>query len=333
MLYSQDRGHAYRVRLSLLLLAFCWWLGANAHWSRAQGIPRQQALPPRTIILPQRAVMREQATLAVIDAAGRLLPGVTLEISSEQKHAGSAGSPSENMGTSLNPPQKVTTDSTGRALFMAPGIPGPFVAKISGTGLAAGSVAVAQGEMNGHLAPAAGESSALTVNSYPHVLAIRDRFAIAGKGFHGAADLNHVFLGGQTCLVIAASPVSLVVLPGPHVLAGATRLRVKVDGYEAGRLPVTAILLEFSGPERAPSPGGDGKLILHVHGTTDPVAVEVHNGSPKVIQLLSSHSVRLKTSGGEENIAPVELKFLSLGDYLISARLVGADSANPPRGN
>ena len=34
---------------------------------------------------------------------------------------------------------------------------------------------------------------------------------------------------------------------------------------------------------------------------------------------------RLKTSGGEENIAPVEVKFVTGGNYSVSARLISAD--------
>jgi hypothetical protein len=37
---------------------------------------------------------------------------------------------------------------------------------------------------------------------------------------------------------------------------------------------------------------------------------------------------RVKTSGGDENIAPVEVKFVTDGNYTVSARLI---SANPRR--
>jgi hypothetical protein len=322
MLLARDHGYARRARLTVIVLACCWLLAGNMKVDWAQELPRRKIPAPRTIVMPQQVVVREQATLAVIDAAGRLLPGVTLEISQGQPDASPSGSP----------PVKTTTDSTGRALFIAPSNPGTFIAKISDTELAAPSVALTREQINPHPVPAGG-APATIVNSYPHVLAIRDRFAITGKGFHGAADLNHVFLGDQSCLVIAASPVSLVILPGPHVPAGATHLRVNVDGHDSGRLPVAAVLLEFSGPDQAAAAGGDGKMILHVHGTTESVAVEVHNGSPRIIQLLHGNSLRLKTSGGEENTVPVELKFLSSGDYILTARLVEVDSGNMPRGN
>jgi hypothetical protein len=166
------------------------------------------------------------------------------------------------------------------------------------------------------------------VISYPRVLAILDRFAIEGNGFRGAADANHVFLGDQPCLVVAASPVSLVVLPGPHIPIGDIALRVRAGGHDAGPFPVTGVLLDFSGPAEAPTAGAEGKLILRVHGTTEPLAVEVRNASPEIIRLLHGNMQRLGTSGGEENIAPVELKFLASGNYVVTAWLAPGDAVS-----
>jgi hypothetical protein len=93
------------------------------------------------------------------------------------------------------------------------------------------------------------------------------------------------------------------------------------------------VLLDFSGPAEVPTAGAEGKLILHVHGTTEPIAVEVRNASPEIIQLLHGNVQRLETSGGEQNIAPVVLKFLASGNYTVTARIVPADSGSPGGGN
>jgi hypothetical protein len=85
------------------------------------------------------------------------------------------------------------------------------------------------------------------------------------------------------------------------------------------------VLLEFSGPAEAVNAGSSGKLILHAHGTTSPLLLEVRNGSPGVIHLSKGNVQRLKTSGGDENIAPVEVKFVTGGSYLVTARLISAD--------
>jgi hypothetical protein len=163
------------------------------------------------------------------------------------------------------------------------------------------------------------------VLSYPHVIAIHDRFTLEGSGFRGAADSNHVYLNDVPCLVVASSPVSIVVLPGPRVPVGDVNLQVTVTGMDAGNFPVSIVLLEFTGPAEAVNAGSSGKLILHAHGTTEPLMLEVRNGSPGVIQLSKGNLQRLKTSGGDENIAPVDVKFLTGGNYSVTARLISAD--------
>src|SRR5258707_4176116 len=77
-------------------------------------VSAQQAPPAsgaRTLLLPRRIVSREPATLAVLDANGRLTPGVTVNFSNGDR---------------------LTTDTTGRALFVAPLNPGEVFASIEG---------------------------------------------------------------------------------------------------------------------------------------------------------------------------------------------------------
>jgi len=50
----------------------------------AQDAPRVQAVAPHTIVLPQTTMAGAPATLAVLDSAGRLLPGVAVELSGGQ---------------------------------------------------------------------------------------------------------------------------------------------------------------------------------------------------------------------------------------------------------
>jgi hypothetical protein len=64
---------------------------------------------------------------------------------------------------------------------------------------------------------------------------------------------------------------------------------------------------------------------LHAHGTVEPLLVEVRNGSPGVVQLSKGNVQRLKTSGGDENIAPVDVKFVTGGNYSVTARLISAE--------
>jgi hypothetical protein len=297
-----------RWRLVRNFLAIACVFAPSPMLAQGREIPRRPPRVPRAIILPPQVIAREQATLAVIDGTGRLLPGVVVELSGEQK---------------------ITTDATGRAVFIAPSTSGRLVARIPGTEISASSVAVG----NERSAPSTGSAEGnpvVKITWYPHVMAVHDRFAIAGKGFRSAAGLNQVFLADRQCLVIAASSVSLVVLPGPHIPVGTTILSVNVDGRETVSVPVTAVMLDVNGPLEAPNAGAPGKLIIRVHGTTEPVPVEVRNASTQIIQLLHGNIQSLVTSGGEENIAPVEVKFLAPGDYTITARLVPVRSATSP---
>src|ERR1700730_4962421 len=93
-----------------------------------KGLAAPQAMPPiatgspRTVILPQQLIAGAQATLAVLDAKGRRVPAVDLKLS---------GAPN------------VTTDSTGRATFLAPATPGIFNAEIAENGLAVTPIVIA----------------------------------------------------------------------------------------------------------------------------------------------------------------------------------------------
>jgi len=288
--------------LALLLL-----VSACATLAAAQQPPKSPAPPaPRLIILPPKLLAGAQATLAVLDSQGRLLPNIAVELSGGQK---------------------VTTDVTGRAMFRATDQPGTLVAKVSGQGVTASTSVVAAAEATSRPPVATGgPPGGLFVASYPHIVAVRDRFTLEGSGFRAAADSNHVYLADDACLVLASSPVSLVALPSPRVPVGDVNLRVAVGGIDTGQFPVSAVLLEFSGPAEAVNAGSTGKLILRAHGTTEPLLLEVRNGSPGVIQLSKGNVQRVKTSGGDQNIAPVEVQFVTGGNYSVSARLISAIS-------
>ena len=300
----------------------CAWIIASGFATvGAQENPATRAPIPRAIILPTAVVAGAQATLAVVDGTGRLIPGVAVEVFRLQPGAAPVAGPLE----------KVTTDSTGRATFLGPGIPGVLMAKVSDRRItiSASTVIVDEPAPPG----SANDASAFKIASYPRVLAILDRFSIEGHGFRGAADSNHVFLGDQPCLVVASSPISLVVLPGLHVPLGAIALRVRAGASETVPLPVTGVLLDFSGPAETPTAGAEGKLILRVHGTTEPLTVEVRNSSPEIVRLLRGNVQRLGTSGGEQNTVPVELKFLASGNYVITARVAPSDPPAAHGGN
>jgi hypothetical protein len=147
----------------------------------------QPAEPPaagaRILLLPRQIVSGERATLAVLDVNGKLTPGVDVTFSNGDR---------------------LKTDATGRALFVAPLTPGVIFGGIVGRAGRVTSVV---------LSPAEAEATGLEVTSVPRVASITDRFDVYGRGFCGDADANQVSIGGQRALVLAASPMSLVVLP------------------------------------------------------------------------------------------------------------------------
>ncbi len=224
--------------------------------------------------------------------------------------------------------RRVTTDKTGRAIFIAPSEPGTLIAQIPGQQFKA-SAPVVKLPPPDPQGPTPSPSTDVRMLAYPHFLSERDRFEIEGSGFRGEANANRVFLADQACLVLASSPISLVVLPGLHVPIGEVNLRVDVAGHEAGPNPVAMVLLELSGPAEAPNAGAQDKLSVLARGTRERVAVEVRNGPPAVIQLLRGDKVRVTTSGGDRNVAEIEAKFTGPGDYTVTARLIPTDAGLP----
>ncbi len=138
-----------------------------------------------------------------------------------------------------------------------------------------------------------------------------------------------MFLAGQPCLVVAASPILLVVLPGLHIPIGPVALLVRANGREFGPFPVAAVLLEFSAPTEGLTVGSQSKLVLRARGTAERVGVEVRNTSPEIIQFSHGNAQRLRTSGGEQNIAPVDMKLLAAGNYTVTAKLLPVESGLP----
>src|ERR1700719_1195128 len=105
------RGRRHLPGATLFVLAAAFPVIAGA-----QQVLRVQVAAPRTIVLPQTTIAGAPATLAVLDSAGRMLPDVAVELSGGQK---------------------VTTDSTGRALFVVPGEPGVLTAQVPGHNVSA----------------------------------------------------------------------------------------------------------------------------------------------------------------------------------------------------
>src|SRR5438067_11080613 len=168
----------------------------------------------RILLLPRRIVSGERATLAVLDVNGRLTPGVTVNFSNGDR---------------------LTTDATGRALFVAPLNPGVIFASIAGR---MGRVATAI------LSPSEAASASIEVSSAPRVASLTDRFEIFGKGFCGDGDSNQVTISGQRAIVLASSPASLIVLPPQDLQPGATEVEISCGKRQSPPFSVTFVGLD-----------------------------------------------------------------------------------------
>ncbi len=295
----------------LLALPFC--LGMLAE-TQARTSPVPQAAPatastsasrtPRvtansTIILPTRLVSGRRATLAVLDETGRLTPGATVEFTGGER---------------------VTTDATGRALFTAPEQTGILLATLPDIGINASTTVVST---------AAPSPDGLQLVDYPRFLLLSDRFVADGYGFSGEANANHITLGDQPALVLAASPISLVILPGPRAKEGPVQLLIEVGGRSPGPVPVTLVSIELKSNKSQLARKEKGTLRVRLMGTDQRLTIEARNLTPEIIELPRGNVQRVTTSGGALNATEIEMLGVRPGSFAVSARIVPAAAGLP----
>lgn len=279
-----------RLRTSDIFLTFL-LAGALASLAGAQKSP-PAASGARILLLPRRVVSGERATLAVLDLNGRLTPGVTVNFSNGDR---------------------LTTDVTGRALFVAPLNPGVLFASIAGR---AGRVATAI------LTPEEAASSSIEISSVPAVVSLADRFEISGRGFCGEADTNQVTIGGQPALVLASSPTSLVVLPPFEMKPGAAAVEVSCAKRAAPAFLATFVALELEADSSPLKSGEHRALTVRVRGTNSKIVLEARNLGPDVAELAGGNVVKRSSNGGANNMARFDLVGRKRGSFLVSIRLV-----------
>jgi hypothetical protein len=277
-------------RRLILAALLCGFVAAAS----ARQVPAPAAAGARILLLPRHLVSGERATLAVLDVNGRLTPGVNVTFSN---------------GDHLK------TDATGRALFVAPLTPGVLFGAIEGRAGRVTSVVLTLTE-----ADAAG----MEVSSVPRVASLADRFDVFGRGFCGDADANHVMVGGRAALVLASSPVSLVVLPPPEAEPGIAKVAISCAKREAAPFPLTFVELSLEADSSPLAPGEHRVLTVKVRGSTAKLMLEARNLAPEVADLTGGSPAKLASSGGVENHAKFEVIGKKKGSFLISIRLASA---------
>src|SRR5215475_6983272 len=157
----------------------------------------------RILLLPRKMVSGDRTTLAVLDYGGRLTPNVTVAFSNGDH---------------------VTTNSTGRATFVAPLTQGVLYATIQGRA----------GRVHTEVIAASANKSPTQIDRAPHFASLSDRFELQGHGFCGDADKNVVQINGHPALVLASSSESLAILPPADVDAGPAEISISCNKSEPG---------------------------------------------------------------------------------------------------
>jgi hypothetical protein len=256
----------------------------------AQKPPRPSAA--RTLLLPRTVVSGDRATLAVLDGNGRLTPGVTVNFSNGDR---------------------LTTDATGRALFVAPLNPGVIIGSIAGHG---GRVSLKI------LPPDEAAAASIQVDSIPSIASIADRFEIAGRGFCGGADANQITVSGEPAFVLASSPTSLVLLPPADLKPGRASVDISCGKLYGPPLEVVFVELDLEADSSSLTPGVHRTLTVHVHGSTSKVILEAKNLAPDIAELVGGNPLQVSSSGGGENLAHFEVVGRKRGSFAISIRLL-----------
>lgn len=264
--------------------------------SYAQEKPSAPATKGRILLLPRTIVAGERATLAVLDVDGRLAPGITVLFSNGDH---------------------LTTDKSGRALFIAPLTLGALSASIAGR----------PGHVFTTVLPAAGNVAApMEVTAVPKIASLSDRFEIQGHAFCGAADANEVTVSGDPALVLASSPTSLLVLPPLDISPGRASVDISCDQQNGPPLEVVFVALDLQADASPLAPGLHRQLTVQVRGTRGKVELEATNLAPDIAELVGGNPLRVFSSGGGKNLAHCEVIGRQRGNFLISIRLLAQPS-------
>ncbi|MFI5093276.1 MAG: hypothetical protein WCE50_01485 [Candidatus Acidiferrum sp.] len=246
----------------------------------------------RILLLPRTIVSGDRATLAVLDVNGRLTPGAAVIFSNGDR---------------------LITDATGRALFVAPLNPGVIHGSIVGR---PGRVPVTI------LSPSETAATAMAVASIPEIASLTDRFEIGGRGFCGDADANHVTISGESAFVLASSPTSLTIMPPADLQPGRASVDLSCGKRNGPPLEVVFVALELEADSSPLAPGVHRQLTVRVRGTMLKVRLEARNLAPDIAELTGGNPARGSSSGGAENLAHFEVIGRKRGSFLISIHLL-----------
>jgi hypothetical protein len=277
-----------RHRAIASLAAASLWFSACATRASGQAASSEQNGDER-IVLPLELVAAEPATLAVLTADGHVASGVKVVLSSGEE---------------------VTTDESGRADFLVPPETGPMFAHILGS---------ESREVADVLLQSAGRGD-LQMTVMPKLAALENPFVLRGVGFQGDADRNRIEIAGKRALVLASSPVQLVVMPPEGTITGSASLIIHEGDAEVSTN--VALVSVSSSSTNAPVRGGKkGQVIVLVRGSAAPVDLDVRSLTPQVARFADGDDTSVQTRGGVDNIAVIPLKGIGAGTFSLKVSL------------
>jgi hypothetical protein len=271
---------------SALLAAATFCGGATAEEQ-----PAPTAKNARILLLPRKMISGDRTTLAVLDVNGRLTPGVTIAFSNGDH---------------------VTTNATGRGVFVAPLTLGVLYATIQGR----------PGRVQTMVIAAPADASAPSVLQAPHFASLTDRFELQGHGFCGDADKNIVQVNGEAAFVMASSSESMTVLPPEDLQPGPADVTVACNQGPSSAARVVFLSLSLEADTSPMQPGQQRTLAVRIVGTRDKVTLEAHNLAPEIAELAGGNTAKAISSGGTENVATFPLTGKQRGNILVSIRLL-----------
>jgi hypothetical protein len=279
------------MQVALLALAVSWS-------GRTVGQQVPAAKNARILLVPRKMITGDRTTLAALDMNGRLTPGVTIACSNGDH---------------------VTTNSTGRVLFVAPLTPGVLYATIQGR----------PGRIPTLIIPPPTDSDSQAMHG-PHFASLSDRFELQGHGFCGDADKNVVQVNGRSAFVLASSSEAMTILPPEELDAGPAEVSVSCNKSAASWARVTFLSLSLEADNSPLLPGQKRTLTVRIGGTQEKVMLEARNLAPEVADLAGGNPARVTSSGGTENLAQFPLTGKQHGNILVSIRLLpGAVRSKP----
>ncbi len=253
----------------------------------------QTSQQPAEIVMPSRLVEGEPATLSVLDTSGHLIPHAAINFSD--------GSHTE-------------TDVTGHAFLTAPLTPSALIARVT-----LRPEIMAYTVVLPHSTPEKTE-----ILSVPPLVSIHDPFEVLGAGFHGDASGNHVTFHDKPAIVLASSPAALVILLDPRGEPGTWKLSIHSKGPEVWS-SLAALSVEFNLASDRIVPGMKTKLTVRVRGTDQPQVLDVENFAPEVLQFAHADTERVRTRGGVDNSATLEVRAVRAGDFSFRVRIISAE--------